>query len=329
MTPRQLRRRLLLSLALGLAVLVGLLLYGDLSGVASSLADFRWVYLPAILGLTLFNYAVRFLKWEYYLRLAGIRDVPRWDSFLIFFAGLAMTVTPAKVGEWLKSYFLKESHQVPVSRSAPIVVAERFTDGYGMILLAVAGLFLFKQGWVFILAVTVIGLGAIGAFRFRPFAGWSIGVAGRIPLLRRHTGFLAGFYESAFVLFAPKPLAIGVGLGFISWLGEGIAMYYVLLGLGAPNGWELVVQGVFILAVTSLAGAVFLLPGGLGVAEGGIAGLSQTMVGLSRQGAATGTLIIRLCTLWFGVAIGLAALLVLMQRLRRRKATEKLAGEAG
>ena len=136
---RQLRSRFLLSLTFGIVVLAALFLYGDVTGIADSLADFRWTFLPAILGLTLFNYVVRYLKWEYYLRVADIRGVPRGRSALIFLSGLAMAITPAKVGEWIKSYFLYVDYDVPPSRSAPIVLAERLSDGYAMILLSVGG----------------------------------------------------------------------------------------------------------------------------------------------------------------------------------------------
>jgi hypothetical protein len=50
-----------------------------------------------------------------------VRDLPKWDSFLMFFSGLAMVITPGKVGEWLKSYLLREVHGTPVARSAPIL----------------------------------------------------------------------------------------------------------------------------------------------------------------------------------------------------------------
>ena len=318
MGPRQLRNRLLLSLALGLAVFIGLLFWGDFRSVGGSLRDFRWVYLPAILALTLFNYALRFAKWHYYLRLTGVRQVRLRDSFLLFFAGLGLTVTPAKLGEWIKSYFIRELHGVPISRTAPIVVAERVTDGLGMLILAFLGLLLLDQGWVFVAIAAAMGLLLVAAFQYRPFARWSISVASRVPVLSRYTGFIEGFYASAHALFSPKPLVLGVTLGAISWLGEGIAMYYVLLGLGAVNSGELVVQGIFILAVTTLAGAVFLLPGGLGVAEGGIAGLSHRLVGLAEGPAATATLLIRICTLWFGVGLGIIALAAVVRRLGNR-----------
>lgn len=318
MKPGQLRNRLLLSLGFGVAVVAALLLWGDFKGVASSLAHFRWVYMPAILSLTLFNYAIRFVKWHYYVRLTGVKDLRLWDSLLIFLAGLGMTITPGKVGEWMKSYFIRESHGVPMNRTAPIVIAERLTDAFGMIILAALGLLLLDQGWIFLLVVTIMGALIVAAFEYRPFGKWSIHVAGKVPLLHKHAASLEGFYDSAFVLFSPKPLVISILMGVVSWAGEGIALYYVFRGLGVPNSGELVVQGIFILSITTLAGAVFLLPGGLGVAEGGIAGLSRQLVGLSREGAATATLLIRIATLWFGVSIGVVAILVVTQRLKRK-----------
>ncbi len=325
-----LRARFLLSLGFGLAVVVGLLFYGDFSGVASTISEFRWAYIPIILGLTAFNYTIRFFKWQYYLRLTGIHGIPFTESLLIFCSGLSMTITPGKVGEWIKSYFLRSRHGIEVSKSAPIVLAERMTDGFGMIILSAGGLFLFRQGWVFVIAVSLLGAFWVAFFRFRPVSKWTVSLAEKVPFLRRHTGFIVGFYQSAFTLFSPKALAISVGMGVISWAAEGIALYYVFLGLGAENSWELAVEAIFILSVTIIAGAILLLPGGLGAAETGITGLAQTLVGLGRDAAAASTLLIRLCTLWFGVAVGMVALVILARIPRRfeEPAPAEAVGEA-
>jgi glycosyltransferase 2 family protein len=80
------------------------------------------------------NYAVRYVRWQYYLRVLGIA-VPTGESVLVFLAGFAMSLTPAKMGEVLKSVMLRESRNVPLARSAPIVVAERLTDLCALLLL--------------------------------------------------------------------------------------------------------------------------------------------------------------------------------------------------
>src|SRR2546425_9799852 len=125
-----------------------------------AIVHFRWEYLPLILGLTLFNYFWRFIKWQYYLRRLEVKISWR-KSRLIFISGLSMAITPGKVGELLKSYLLKRSTGAAISRTSPIIVAERLTDGIAMICLAATGLVLYRFGWELLLALCVLGLAAI------------------------------------------------------------------------------------------------------------------------------------------------------------------------
>jgi len=310
----QLRNRILLSVGLGLLVVAGLFLYGDVSKVGDSLRYFHWEYLPLILALTLFNYVLRFVKWTYYLKLSEIKGVPFTDSLLIFLSGLGMSITPAKVGEWIKSYFLKVRHDVDPGKSAPIVIAERVSDGVAMLLLAGIGLLFVDQGWVLLLILAVLLLLTVAAFRNKTLANALVSFANRLPLLKRHTGFLTTFFTSSQILFSPGPVAFAAGIGLVSWFGEAVALYYVFLGLGAEPGLELLTESIFILSISTMVGAVLLLPGGLGAAETSIAGLGQELVGLAREAAATGALLIRICTLWFGVGLGFIAIAMLARR---------------
>jgi glycosyltransferase 2 family protein len=89
---------------------------------------------------------------------------------------------------------------------------------------------------------------------------------------------------------------------------------------------------VFIFAVSSLAGALFFTPGGIGVAEAGLAGMFGTVAGLSRGPAVALTFIIRLATLWFAALVGIAGLFVVRRVLGEpidRAADEAVAGAAG
>ena len=125
------------------------------------------------------------------------------------------------------------------------------------------------------------------------------------------------FYESTYILFSPWSLIFTTVLSIISWGGEVLAFYLVLVGLGQNGSWTLLVQAAFILPVSTLAGAIVLIaPGGMGVAEGGITGLLQVIVeDMSKSTAALATLIIRFTTLWFGVIVGLIALAFTTRRL--------------
>jgi uncharacterized protein (TIRG00374 family) len=82
-------------------------------------------------------------------------------------------------------------------------------------------------------------------------------------------------------------------------------MYLVLIGLDLPKGWETFSLAVFILAFSTVVGAVSALPGGLGAADASIAGMLTLLMNLNKGVAAAATLIIRFATLWFGVGLGL------------------------
>jgi len=91
----------------------------------------------------------------------------------------------------------------------------------------------------------------------------------------------------------------------------------VLLGMGLAAHPLVLTQAAFILNTSILAGSLTMIPGGLGVAEGGIAGLTQLFLGMTPERAVVATLLIRFCTLWFGVSLGLAALITFSRRMTR------------
>ena len=315
MNLQKLRGRLLLSVLLGAAVFVGLSAYGDFSDVAEGLGDFRWELLPAILALTCINYLLRFVKWDFYLHQIGVRDLPKRDSFLMFFSGLAMVITPGKVGEWLKSYLLREVHGTPFARSAPILIAERLTDTFALLILAATGLIIFGQAWQFFLVVGVTAAVFLFLARHRPAMRAILRLVERLPVVSRFAHLVEEFYESTHVLVSPRNLLLMTALSVLSWSGEVLAFYVTLLALGLDPTGLLLLQAAFILPVATVAGAVLLTPGGLGVAEGGLTGLLQVIVDVPKSLATVATLVIRFATLWFGVLIGMGALAIMTRRL--------------
>lgn len=301
----QLRRRIVISLIIGLVVFALLSLAGDIRQVSANLQEFAWHTIPAILGFTALNYVLRWWKWDVYLRhIDAGHGVSRLDSALLFTAGMVMAVTPGKVGEVLKSYLLRQVNQTPVSRSAPIVVAERITDGIAMLLLMGSGLTLYPPAapafGVLVLA-TIIGIGIIQ----------SETIVNKILQMVAHTRFgapLSTAYQSSRSLLEWKLLSSMTILSIVSWFCECVAFVYVLEGLGIVPSWQLLQQATFIFAASTLFGLVSLLPGGLGVSEASSTGLLIWMVPMGQAAAAAATMIIRFGTLWFGVLLGMVAL---------------------
>ncbi len=321
-------KRLLLSVGFGVLVMVGLTLYGDLPSVLAAFQAFDWRLAPVALALTLLNYGLRYVKWRYYLGLIGAGHTSERVSALTFLSGLSMVLTPAKIGEWLKSYLLRDLAGVPVSRSAPVILAERMTDGIAMVLLAAAGLVIYDIGREIVAGISLVVVAILVVSQHKGTSGTVIRILVRLPWLREKVRELENLRESSRVLFSIKSLSVAIGLGIISWSAECVAFFLMLVGLGLTASPLLLFQATFILAVANLVGAVSMLPGGLAAAEGSIAGLLVLLkVTESSTIAAAATLLIRLATLWFGVAVGAIAL-VLVGRLTRLSALPTGPGEA-
>ena len=322
MNVQNLRGKLLLSVLLGVVVYAGVTFFVDYNDVASSLANFNWALLPLILGLTTMNYLFRFVKWEYYLRVIGVKGLKRRDSFLIFFSGLGMVITPGKVGEWLKSYLLREVHGTPIVRSAPILIAERLTDSIALLIICAAGVFVFGDFWPAFVVVAVGAVLFVAVSRHRPTAMRIIHLGDRIPVLKRFVPQIEEFYESTYALMSPRAVILMGALSTFSWFFEVLGFYFTFIGLGLDGGSDLLLKSAFILPIATLASALLLTPGGLGVAEGALVTLSVALLDISRSAAAVATFIIRFGTLWFGVIIGLIAFAVLSRRLSLDKDPE-------
>jgi uncharacterized protein (TIRG00374 family) len=318
---RNLGRRVLVAVGLGVICYLGLTLYADASKLGSRLRVFEWWRVAPVLLLASFNYLVRFVKWHYYLHCLQTR-VPARTSLLVFLAGFVLTVTPGKLGEVVKSYLLRELRGIPMARTAPIVVAERVTDLISLILLAMVGVLTYGVG----AAGLLVGLGVVALFlvviAWRRLALAIIGVCARLPVIRRFGRKLEEAYASMATMVRPGPLLVASVLSALAWFCE-CAGFYLVVG-GFPGSYASLHTATFIYAAMTIAGAVSFLPGGLGVTEAGMTGLLVKLGrGIGDATAVGATFITRICTLWFAVGVGFVALLLL--RLGR---TDIMAGAA-
>lgn len=309
MDRKRLGVQFLWSLVLALLVYIGLIVYGDWRQLSALLAEFPWRWLPPTLGLTLVNFGVRLLKWHWYLRLIRT-PISFGQSARIYGISFLMMMTPGKVGEFVRAFMVRNVSGAPFSVVAPVVLAERMTDGLAMILLAGLGLLAIDDGRIRMaaLAALLIIAGIIIAIQVRPLALWCLALGQRLPLVNRFADKLSAFYESSYFLLQPKYLITSVLIGVVSWASQGIGFYLVLLGFGAEAGVGSLLTAVSAFNMSTVVGAVVATPGGLGGVESSLAALSIQLLEMSRPAAAAAALVIRFATLWFGVAIGLVCL---------------------
>lgn len=306
----QLRRRLVLGVLLGVIVLSAILLITDASALADAFREFNWQLTPLIVGVILVNYVLRFVKWQYYLRIINVENLRRRDSWLIFISGFTMVMTPGKVGELLKAYLVRSRTGAELSRTVPVVLIERLTDGMATLLLIGIGVIVFPFGW----PIFVAGLGgALLVLFLVQREGIVLSILGKLRRTRftARVNALEGLYRSTQFLLAPRPLGVAVGLGVISWFGECVAFFVILTGLGIEPSWHLLLAATFVFGVSAWAGALSFLPGGLGATEASAVTLLTITISdaaMNESVAVAATLLMRFATLWFGVFLGIIAL---------------------
>lgn len=300
-------RSLILATVAGLIVLAAMGYFLDSKATLEALSELSIGILPWLVSLSLLGYILRFLKWQYYLGLIGI-PVPTRVSAGIFFSGFMMAVTPGKLGEVLKAYLLKRLYGTKMRITAPVVLAERITDVLALLALSLAGASTLHYGGRALVAVGAITVLGVSVLSWRTLMVALISQCERLPVVSRIAHKLHEAYDSTATLIAPGPLAWATLLSIPAWAAEGIAFYAIFHNIHIPTAQSLsappLMGAVFVYSFSTLIGALSMLPGGIGAAEAGLAGLTVTLFSTPRGTAAAATLIIRLVTLWFAVLLG-------------------------
>jgi uncharacterized membrane protein YbhN (UPF0104 family) len=261
-----------------------------------------------VLSFPLCNYLLRFVRWHWYLSSLG-NSVPVGLDLRVYLAGFSLTTTPGKVGETIRSLLL-HSEQVSYEDSMAAFVAERFTDLLAVAMLAMLASVQFEgYRWLISLSLAVLLL-SFWLLRSPTPDRWLASRPGGSGWLSR--ALLGGMrtLRACRVLLSSRLLLGGLFLAGIGWALEGVAYWVVLDALGVSVD---VAAAVGIYSVATLAGALSFIPGGLGAMEGILSGF-LLLIGTSTADAISSTVIIRVATLWFAVAIGVLAMTTLLGR---------------
>lgn len=306
----KLKKKILFSIVTAGIIYLVLVIYADYENVVNSFKQFNWFVFPVLLLLSLCNYFVRFTKWHYYLQLLKVK-ILFVDSFAIFMSGLIMSITPGKMGELLKAYLVKQVNGEPVSKTGPIIFAERITDFVSLVLIALLGAYSFDFGRTIIIGVAIFFFLVILVISYKPLALLFFSLFEKVSFLRKHLEKFHTAYESSYIMLKTGPLLYMTLVSLVSWFFECFGYYLILktFNVDASLWWA-----SFSYAFATIVGAITMLPGGLGVTEGSLT-LFLIKKGTTQEVAVASTFIIRVVTLWFAVVVGVIAVLFYQKRI--------------
>ena len=276
----------------------------DFNTIFNEISNFQVSYLPIILSLVTVGWCVLFLRWTILLKNSAI-SIPHKQSFLIYIASFSMSATPGQLGELIKSQLLKNKFDVPLTKTAPLVIIERLSDLTGAIIVSIIGFWLLNINiYVPIIASIVLGLIFL-LLKSKKMFNKSIGLIKKVKFASKLADPIAESFDTIQMSLNKKTLVISITLSVCFWLLIGTSSYFVLRAVGIDN--LEIIGAVSIYSSSIIIGAASFIPGGVGVAEGSIAGLLN-LSGINLSVAFALGILIRIFTLWYGVVAGFVAL---------------------
>ena len=129
------QRPLFISIIIAIALYFGAVFLGDYEATKEALAEIPLSGWAIIIGLSLVNYLFRYYRWDWYIReLSGVK-IPLVRHLSYYLAGFALSTTPGKAGETIRSLYLTK-HGVSYNQSISSFFVERFLDLLTIVLLS-------------------------------------------------------------------------------------------------------------------------------------------------------------------------------------------------
>ncbi len=281
-------------------------------GPSKFLASFESMnpyYFIAALIVIFVGYAMRFPKWELYLKRLKVK-IPRGKNFMIYLSMYSMDITPGRWGRAVVSYTINKLTRVPFIRTFPAVVADIFTDFLGFAVLLVIATLLVQR---FILLSIVITILLLIPFVFVYLRGPYEFMKGKFGKIKK----LKSIFESGDMYFKYHKL-LGHGSYAYSMLYtipamflNGFALYLVILGFGINLPIAFLPTVIFIFTSSLILGMVTGIPATLGVTDAALVSyltlFFPTLIGFGL--ASVITIVFRFATVWFVEGFGFSALL--------------------
>ncbi|PLK49120.1 lysylphosphatidylglycerol synthase transmembrane domain-containing protein [Uliginosibacterium sp. TH139] len=301
----RINRFLMLFVGAGALLYVASMFFLGWSEVAATLAVLGY---PVLIAGALFAstaYLWRFCRWEFSLNRLGY-NVPRLKHFGIYLCGLALMVTPGRVGETFRSVLLLRQG-VRWQHSLVAFFVDRLTDVLGICLVGFIAAVLTSNAfaWVWGLAFASFFIGSwVATYLFLHLReggawAWLMRKLHRLPL---NGGLL--ILEAWALLWRPGRVLAYSGVAMLAYGSQAFVFGWFCSVAGVAASFA---DCVLIFVHATLFGSATLLPGGLGATEGAIV-LQLVERGVGDVAAVSLAIAIRLVTIWTGLLIGALAL---------------------
>lgn len=254
-----------------------------------------------LIGLSFLSYSARLARWLLFLR-AMEPSIKIIKHTLIYFTGFALTLTPGKVGETIRSLYLYPLG-ICYSSSLAAFFSERLLDVLVVSILAFLTSFIFIDNAVFNTVVTIV---IILLFLFIFLRSSLLNKLLMLFSKNRYIKNTQKFQGQVIVFLSNRSLLKSLPLSFSAWIIQGVILI-LIVNVFISDQSHIVIIGIYCLSI--LIGALSFIPGGVGSTEASIAFLLIN-IGLTPEQSVASAIVSRVVTLWLAIIIGIASLLI-------------------
>jgi uncharacterized protein (TIRG00374 family) len=216
--------------------------------------------------------------------------------------GFAMSVTPGKVGELIKSQFLKSKYGVSRKNTLPIIISEYFYHMVGVLAVSILGVYYFEFSLYVIILTSALIITTLTIISSETFFKKFVNLISKRNFLKKYVSPISDSHIILKKSTRGKIFIISSGLSIAFWLTEVLIVYFVFLSFNILNFEFFKIAAIY--TTSLILGMLSFLPMGVGVVEGSLAGFLN-YEGIDISIALTLVILIRIFTRWYGVIVGL------------------------
>lgn len=294
----------LFSIAMVLLVIVYIAMFQfvDAPSAWTQLSELPFTLTLSILGLSIFSYGCRALRWWLFLRSTSTKISPV-RHVLIYLGGFALTTSPGKAGEMIRSIYLKPLG-IGFSKSIAAFVSERLLDVLAVTCISMIGLSMLEDRGSWFAVAGCLVLIVFLVLRSPQLESF-------LRLFPYRPAKLALKFQTSVEQFLSITMLLKVlPLSFAAWTAQGIGLALLVKFFGYDINPILVI-GIYNLSM--LAGAASFIPGGLGATEAAIT-LLLGLQGVEASDGLTIAMTSRILTLWLAISMGFVSLLLVIKQ---------------
>jgi len=292
-----------------IVIYVAFLLSTDITKVQNNLMAMNYSYLLIAIALWASANFFRVIRWHLFLKEIDDK-VPFKANVLYYLAGLAFILSPGRLGEIIRSPYIKRDYGISIPKTASIVFVERFYDLLGIIIVLSIGLvFIEFDSTILVVPLAIIVI-VVLIFKNKKILVYLLGKISKIRFLKNINSSFEESYSTATKLSKPKFFVIGTVFSLIRFFLISLAVYVLVLSLGIKLSFG---EIIVIFSTSMFVAALTLIPGGIGVFEGGWVAL-LVVNEVPYDLAITMSILIRIIGIGIFSAIGLFCLKIISKK---------------